>query len=427
MTGPGRAAVREFDVGAVKLVAAREIREYLRGKPVWISTGITLIGVVLAIVLPHVLAGGTKTYRIAVTGHPPAAITAAIQVATHSAGGEAKLVTVPDRAAAVADVRGSGSVHVDLAVDSTGRGSVIVDRALPAGSTEGKALVAHAVARAVASARAITDAGLSAAQARALLDPQPLSIDHLRPPPTSTAQRTLAIGGGVVFLMLVLWYGIGLLTSVVNEKSTRVVEVVLSSVRPVELLAGKVIGSSALVLAQGALLVVAALVSAGAVGSDVLAGSGVAAIISAGVWIVLGFLLYATMFAALGSLVSRIEDAQSAGMPAQLPLLIGYLVIFTATGSGPPNVVLKVLAYVPFTAPMDMPALVATGGAGWWQVLISMLITVVAIVVMTRVAALIFRRAILRTGMRLRLRAVLRGDGGTADPASAVEAASSTR
>jgi ABC-2 type transport system permease protein len=121
------------------------------------------------------------------------------------------------------------------------------------------------------------------------------------------------------------------------------------------------------------------------------------------------------MFAAMGSLVSRVEDAQTVGMPVQIPLLIGYMVIFTALGSGSANPLLKVLAYVPFTAPMDMPALMATGGAGWWQVVISMLITVAAIVVMMRLGALIFSRAILRTGKRLRLRSVLRGESSSAE------------
>jgi ABC-2 type transport system permease protein len=102
-------------------------------------------------------------------------------------------------------------------------------------------------------------------------------------------------------------------------------------------------------------------------------------------------------------------------MPVQIPLLIGYMVIFTALGSGSANPLLKVLAYVPFTAPMDMPALMATGGAGWWQVVISMLITVAAIVVMMRLGALIFSRAILRTGKRLRLRSVLRGESTSAE------------
>lgn len=396
-----------IDLPAVRLVAAREIREFLRGKPVWISTALTVVGVVLAIVLPHVLAGGTKTYTVAVTPHPSTAVRAAVTAAAHNAGAKAKLVTVSDTAAARAAVRGSGPVHADIGVDTAGSGRVIIDRALPEDSTESKALVVQGIARALATQRAIAESGLSVQQVRAVLDPQPLSVVNLRPPPTSNAHRALAVGGGVVFLLLVMWYGTGLLVSVVNEKSTRVVEVVLSSLRPVELLAGKVLGTAALVLGQGVLLVAAALIAANAVGSDVLAGSGVMTVVSSGVWIVLGFLLYAALFAAMGSLVSRVEDAQTVAMPLQLPLMIGYAVIFTSLGSGSANVVLQVLAYIPFTAPMDMPALAATGGAQWWQVLISMLITVVAIVVTTRVAGQIFARSILRTGQRVRLRSVL--------------------
>lgn len=400
-----------IDVAQVRLVAGREIRESMRGKPVWIATAITLIGVVLAIVLPQLLAGGPTTYRVAVTGNPGAAVTATIRQAARAAGARAEIVRVPDRAVAVAALRGkaSGVQGVDIAVDTAGPGSVIVDRAFAAGSTDGRALTAQAIARGIAQARAIAASGLSPQQARAVVDPQPLAIDHLRAPPASSAHRGLALGTAIVFFILVLGFGTGVLTSVVHEKSTRVVEVILSSMRPVNLLAGKVFGASCIVLAQGALLVAAALISAHAVGSDVLTagGSGAGAIVAAGVWIVLGFVLYAWLFAALGSLASRVEDAQSIAFPLQIPLFVGYFASFSALGSDTANPVITVLAYVPFTAPMDMPVLAATGGAAWWQVVVSMAITVATTVVIARLASLVFGRSILRIGQRVRLRSVL--------------------
>jgi ABC-2 type transport system permease protein len=396
-----------IDVRMTRLVADREIREQLRGKAMWISTAITLLGVILVIVLPHVLASGVTTYRIAVTGSPPTTVTAGIEQATRDAGARAELVSVPDRAAAEAALRSGATNHVDLAVDTSGQGSVVVDRAFPPGSTERKALVAQAIARGVAVAKAIAASGLMPQQAAAITNPQPLSIDHLRAAPTSTAHRALALGAAIVFFLLVIWYGNGLLTGVVQEKSSRVVEVILSALRPVELLAGKVLGTSLLVFGQATLLVAAALISAKAVGSDILSGNGAGDTVVAGIWIVLGFILYASLFAAAGALASRVEDAQSVGLPLQIPLIVGYFVSFTVLGSGTPNALVTVLAYVPFTAPMNMPVLVATGGAHGWQVGVSMLITAATIALTLRLASAIFARAILRTGQRVKLRAVL--------------------
>lgn len=403
-----------IDVQQVRLVAEREIREQARGKPLWISTAIAVVGVVLAIVLPSVLSSGTKTYDVAVVGQPSAAVRAAIQQSAHGVGAQARIYAVPDEAAARAALRAKGAAHADVALDPAGPGTVLVDRAIPPGATDGRALLAEGIARSVAVTEAIAASGLTPAQARALIEPEPLRLDHLRAAPASSAHRGLALGSSIVFFVLVIAFGTAVLTGVVHEKSTRVVEVILSSMRPVNLLAGKVAGASLVVLGQGALLVAAALISAHAVGSDVLGGdgaagggSGVGAIVAAGVWIVLGFVLYAWLFAALGSLASRVEDAQSIAFPVQIPLFVGYFASFTALGSGTPNTLVTVLAYVPFTAPMDMSVLTATGAAAWWQVAVSMLITLGTIVVVARLATVVFTRSILRVGQRVRLRSVL--------------------
>lgn len=395
-----------IDVRQVRLVAGREIREQVRGKPLWISTAITLVGVVLAIVLPSTLSAGPTTYDVAVVGPPSATVRAAIEQSAHAAGARAEIHTVPDAGAARAALRAKGTAHADVALDPAGAGTVLVDRAITPGSTDGRALLAEGIARTVAVSRAIAASGLTPAQAWALLAPEPLHLEHLRAAPASSAHRGLALGSAIVFFVLVITFGTAVLTGVVHEKSTRVVEVVLSSMRPVNLLAGKVAGASVVVLAQGALLVAAALVSAHAVGSDALRGSGVGAIIAAGVWIVLGFVLYAWLFAALGSLASRVEDAQSIAFPVQIPLFVGYFASFTALGSGTANTLVTVLAYVPFTAPMDMSVLTATGAAAWWQVAVSMLITLGTIVVVARFATGVFARSILRVGQRVRLRSL---------------------
>jgi ABC-2 type transport system permease protein len=397
-----------IDARVAGLVAEREVREQARGKVLWWSTALSMIAVALIVVLPHVLAGGTPTYRIALSGKPSAAVSAAVAAAVQSTGAKPVLVTVDDRSAAAELLQAKGKTHVELAVLVSGdSSSVLVDQAQPADSTTRKALATEAVARNVATALAIDESGLSASAARALVDPRPLPVDHLRPIPGDNTNRGVAIAGAILFYLLVLRYGIGLMMGVVQEKSTRVIEVVLSTVRPIDLLAGKVAGYSLLVFAQAVLLVGTALVSAASVGSTVLHANAVRTIVEAAVWVVIGFLLYAVAFIAAGSLASKPEDAQAAGAPLQIVLLLGYFVSFSGLGSSP-GALVKVLAWVPFTAPMDMPILAAAGAASTWQVVASMAVTMAAIVVCVWLSAAIFGRSVLRTGQRVKVRQLWR-------------------
>ncbi len=216
------------------------------------------------------------------------------------------------------------------------------------------------------------------------------------------------MAGAILFFLLVQRYGFGLLSGVIQEKSGRVVELLLPAVGPVDLLAGKVVGSGLVVLAQAAAFAVTALLSAVAVGSSILRGSGAGSIAVSFAWIAIGFFFYATLYTAAGSLASKPEDAQSVALPLQLPLFLGYLVAFTAIGSGSANGLVEVLAYLPPTAPLDMPVLAATGGASAIDVIVSMAICVAGTVVVARLAATIFARSILHTGSRLKARKVLR-------------------
>ena len=397
-----------IDTSAVRLVAEREVREQARGRVLWVSTLLSMIAVAALVVIPKLAAGGTPTYRVAVVGSPSADVRSAIAGAVTSAGAKPVLLTVADRAAAVALLRGQQQPHAQLAVvTGPGAGAVLVDEQLPAGSTSRKALVVQAVSRAVATERAVTASGLSRAAAQALIAPTPVPVEHLRPIPGDTTDKGVAVAGAVLFYLLVLRYGIGLLMGIVQEKSTRVIEVVLSTVRPLDLLAGKVVGYSLLVFAQAVLLVATALTAAASVGSNVLHASSVRTLVEAAGWVIIGFLLYAVLFAAAGALAAKVEDAQATGAPLQILLLGGYFVSFSALG-GSPSALVRVLAWVPFTAPMDMPVLAASGSARTWQVLASMALTVVATVVCTWLAGAVFRRSVLRTGQRVKVRQLLK-------------------
>jgi len=95
---------------------------------------------------------------------------------------------------------------------------------------------------------------------------------------------------------------------------------------------------------------------------------------------------------------------QSMALPLSAPLIFGYIVCLTGVSSGNASLLVKVLAYVPPTAPFAMPTLVGFGEATWWQFMLSVVVCLVFTVWVALVAARVYRMAVLRTGGRVRLR-----------------------
>jgi ABC-2 type transport system permease protein len=213
--------------------------------------------------------------------------------------------------------------------------------------------------------------------------------------------------GIIVLFILLSQYLTWTLVGVMEEKSNRVVEVLLAAVRPVQLLAGKLIGIGATVFVQAALIAAVALGLSAAVGADTLHSPSPQLLGSTLVWLFLGYAFLSWVYAAAGSLVERQDQVQSLAVPLVIPLVVGYVVAISAVASGQASTFLDVLAYLPPTAPFAMPALVALHAVSWWQFLLSVVITLAATVVTARIAATVYRRAVLRTGGRVRLREVL--------------------
>jgi len=201
-------------------------------------------------------------------------------------------------------------------------------------------------------------------------------------------------------------YNTWILMGVMEEKSSRVIEVLLSSVRPIQLLTGKVLGIGIVALAQASLIVAFALALSKAVGSSLLHGSAPLVVVSTLVWLVLGYSFYCWVYAAAGSMIERQDQVQSLVLPLSLPMIFGYIMALTGASSGSPSLLLKVLAFLPPTAPFTMPVLVGFGAVTWWAFLVSAAISVLCTVGIARLAATVYRRAILRTGSRVRLREV---------------------
>jgi ABC-2 type transport system permease protein len=290
--------------------------------------------------------------------------------------------------------------------------SLLVNQHIGAGDTSTTVQLVSAAAQALGVARAVAIAHLTPSQASALANAHPLPVQSLLAGPTKSKVNATSLIGLILIFLMLTQYNTWILMGVMEEKSSRVIEVLLAAVRPIQLLSGKVLGIGLVAFGQAALIVAFALVLASIVGSGILHGSAPLVIVSTLVWLVLGYAFYCWVYAAGGSLVERQDQVQSLALPLSLPIIFGYVMALTAAASGNASPFFKVLGYLPPTAPFAMPVLVGLGEVAWWQFFISAAISVVCTVGVARLAAVIYRRAILRTGGRVKLRALLTRAGG---------------
>jgi ABC-2 type transport system permease protein len=195
---------------------------------------------------------------------------------------------------------------------------------------------------------------------------------------------------------------------VVEEKGSRIVEILLTSVRPWQLLGGKIVGLGALALANLVVIIVAGLGAAAATGLAADLPPGMTGIvISALCWFVLGYAFFAALAAALGSLVSRQEDANSVLTPMTMLMMITYLVAYFAAVQ-PGSAVARILSLVPPFSSMVMPVRMAGGEVLAWEIALAAVLMLLATVGTLLLGARIYQRAVLRTGARVKLSEAVR-------------------
>lgn len=387
----------------VMIVAGREARQRLRGRAFRAATALVVVGVVAAIVVPKLSSSSAPApQRVGIVGPLTKSQVAAITSAARAAAVATTVRRFADRATADSAIR---SGRVDLVIDHGG--ALIVAKAIKADDTSATARLAHAFATTLGVQAAIARARLTTRQVRELHTARPVPIEALQRQRPAAVNQAAATVGIIVLFILLTQYLTWTLVGVMEEKSNRVVEVLLATLRPVQLLAGKLIGIGMTVFLQAALIAAVALAAGAAVGADALHGPSPALLGSTLLWLFLGYAFLSWVYAAAGSLVERQDQVQSLAIPLVIPLVVGYVAAISAVASGHSSSFVVVLAYLPPTAPFAMPALVALHAVSWWQFLLSVVITLVSTVVTARVAATVYRRAVLRTGGRVRLREVL--------------------
>ena len=243
-------------------------------------------------------------------------------------------------------------------------------------------------------------AGLSVDEATAVLDVRAAPIDELDE--DASARRGAALIAATVLYVLLLTLTISVANGVAIEKANRISEVLLAIVPPRPLLFGKVIGVGIMGFATllfGLIPIAIRLVLGGDL-PDGMAGT----LLSGAAWFALGLAFYLVIGGSLAALVERQEQAGSAMSPL-MAALIGSLLV---SQSAPETGLATVLAYIPFSSPVVEPTRIAVGASSPLEMALSLSILVVSVFVAVRVGGVVYQRAIVRTGRRLKLREVLR-------------------
>ncbi|GED10695.1 ABC transporter permease [Cellulosimicrobium cellulans] len=390
--------------GAIRLVASREIMTRLRSKSfVWLT--VILVGAVVlgGFVLNAASSSGPTAERVGVTPQT-AALAESIEATGGTLGTEVETVDVADEAAGEAQVQDG---DLDALVTGTADApTVVVDTELSPGLTA----VFTTLAQQTALSDAVAELGGDPAQVAgdiATAEPTVRTIGE--PSEFDPTRYVTGLVTGILLFMAIMISGQLIAQGVVEEKTSRVVELLLSTVRPWQLMAGKVLGIGLVGLGQVALVVLAGVGTALGLGlvdtSTINLGT---AALWALVWFVVGFVSYALLMAGLGALVSRQEDVGAVTTPVTFLMIVPYIVGVSVAPWAPDNPLVVWLSYVPLCSPLLMPVRIALGSAETWEALLALGLSLAVIPVLVWLAAKIYSNAVLRTGARVKLKDALR-------------------
>lgn len=389
---------------AVRLVALRELNTRLRTKSFVIGTVVIIAAIAGYVLLQASIFGDADRSRIGLAGQA-SNLAAPLQDA-------GKELEIDVRTSAVADEHDARAKVESGELDAVVSGNAAELRVLVKSDLDPKlratltGISRQQVLKAQLASAGVEDPDAVLAEANATQ----VQVSTLEAKDSDAEQR-LGIGLIMVFLlfMTISSYGALVAQGVVEEKASRVVEILIATIRPWQLLLGKVIGLGLVGLAQMLLIAGAGLAMATAGGVITVSGVAVGTLLWGIFWYVLGFFLYATIYAAAGSLVSRQEEAQSVLTPVSMVLIIGFIVGVNLMIQDPGSTATTTLSLVPFLAPVLMPGRIATGGVTSWEVALAILLTLAAVALFTWLGGRVYQNAVLRTGSRMKLTEALRG------------------
>ena len=380
----------------VVLVARREIRMRLRSRVFVGGTIVMAVLVVVGIVAASLLAGKTTPARVGFSGGSQA-LERSFSTTAAALGANVTVSDVADVTAAEAQVT-AGTLDV-LVTGSETAPTAVVKAAIPPNVESALSLAAEAAR--------LSAAGLSPAAIDSAMALVPVQL--LQPPNSKDNENLFAsLALGILLWIALGQYGNLVAQGVVEEKATRIMEILLATIQPSRLLAGKVMGIGLVGLLQLTIVGAAALIAVRVTSVAAIPALGVASIVGDIFWFLLGFLFYATAYSAVASLVSRQEEVQSAVAPISILQIAGYLLMY-ATLPNPSGPLATVCSLLPPFTPILMAVRMASSDVPFWQVGLAVALTVASIVGLTWLAGRIYSNAALHLGTRVQFMKAFRG------------------
>ena len=395
---------------AIYLIARREFITRVRSRVFVIGTALIIVGIVgyvgLQVLLLQRQGTTTPTFTVAFLGETQQLADPFIAGAK-TLGAKVERKDVADQSQAESQIN---KRKLDLLVTGSANAPEVVVRDQMSPSLRA---VLQGVVRQRALDSTLSSAGIDPAAVNAKIAGAVVQVRSLKP---ASGERAELVAAGFIAAVLLyialLTYGNFIAQGVVEEKANRIVEILLSTVRPEQLLTGKVIGIGLVGLFQLTLIGVVGVALATAAHIFAVPAAAVGVLFTGLLWFILGFFLYAVMFAAAGSLVSRNEEVQSAAMPITMLAILAYFVaigVLTPMFNGDPmSTTGVILAMIPPISPVLMPTGMATGDIAPWQAALAVVLTLLTSAAAAWVAARIYANSVLRIGARVKLGEALR-------------------
>ncbi len=381
----------------IRVIATREFMTRIRTRVFAITTALTVIAIGGYILLQaYVFNTSTSSLEVGFVGAAQS-ISAPVRAEAAGFGETINVHPYTSAAAGKADVQ-SGTL--DALVSGSGAGTTMMVQSKVNLTLE---TVLNDVARGQVLDQYLTKHSLPPSDVDGQLAFS-VSVNELSPVNAARVEQ-IVIGllvAGVLYVTMVI-YGQLVAAGVIEEKSNRIVEILLATVRPWQLMLGKITGIGLVALVQVVLIAGVALVLASATKLVSIPTLGIDVVISGVVWFVLGYLMYALLYAAAGSMVSRQEDVASVALPVTLMLVAAWIIALTVAAPDPGSPATSVFSFIPLFSPVIMPVRIAAGVAPFWQVAISVVLVIATIYILVAIAGRIYRNSVLRVGGRVKL------------------------
>lgn len=375
---------------AVRLVAERELRTRIVSKAFLGGLAFTVILVVLGFVFGAAVGDDDPT-RIGVVGSGQERSIETLEAFAELEDRDIEIEafdTVADAELAITE----GDIDAAV-VDGT---TFVIERADP-----GLLGFVSAAWQQAGLLDGLASAGLSDTEiGQALAAAEPLEVRELDPDDEREARDGIAFVSVIILFISVQIAGAYILMGVLEEKTSKVVELILSSISARDLLIGKVLGIGIIGLIQVLVLLGSIVVCAQVVGSDVVPSITAGMVVAGLAWFLVGYLFYGALFASGAALVTRQEDAQSALAPITIVIMGAYFASLYVAGD-PDSQAARILSLLPPIAPFAMPGRIAIGGVPAWEVALAFGLAVVSVIGVLALAGKIYVRSVMHTGKTL--------------------------